>query len=94
MSKSERRQLFEAQVKAQDEYQRAQEQLQQEQYEQEQLMQQQHQRQLMQDPAFWYYATQDPNFLPSIGIDPHQFLQQCKCLYLNGIIGMVSSFEC
>lgn len=67
-------------MKAQDEMaaeiQRQQEQMQQE----EQLKQQQHQRQLMQDPSFWYYATQDPTFLPSIGIDPHQFLQQCELL--------------
>jgi len=44
----------------------------------EQVIQQAHQKQLMQDPGFWYYATQDPTFLPSIGIDPHTFLQQCK----------------
>ncbi|KAH3751883.1 hypothetical protein DPMN_186488 [Dreissena polymorpha] len=83
MSKTERRQMFEAQVKAQDEmvaeYQRQQELMEQEtreQYEQEQLRQQEHQRELMQDPGFWYYATQDPTFLPSIGIDPQTFLQQ------------------
>lgn len=99
MSKSERRQLFEAQVKAQDElaaeYQRHQEQMQQEQYEQEQLIQQQHQRQLMQDPGFWYYATQDPNFLPSIGIDPQQFLQQLAMdpVLLQQLMGTIPNFQ-
>ena len=79
ISKTERRQMFEAQVKAQDElqaeYQREQERIQQEQL----MIQQQQQQALLQDPNFMYYALQDPNFLPSVGIDPQQFIQQCKC---------------
>ena len=78
MSKTERRQMFEAQVKAQDElqaeYQREQERIQQE----ELLIQQQQQQALLQDPNFMYYALQDPNFLPSIGLDPQQFITTCK----------------
>ena len=86
MSKIERRQLFEAQVKAQDElqaeYQREQERIQQE----EMMIQQQQQQALLQDPNFMFYALQDPNFLPSIGLDPHQFIQTCKLALFFGFL--------